>query len=1264
MRRRYRRQRYQRNYFWDKNKRTIMVASAVAVLGIGVGVSVPFIINSTHSPKHDLVNTSQVLVKENYDKTYTYSEVLKILNVSTNISLRSTQYVSRANLSKFVNLINFPSDAVFTFEDAIHNADNKKINISFGSNKYIDSSGELFNGYKRFSFDIEYTPSEKMTSTSFNDNQTGYDRLAAQEALINGSQDGIVPISNLEEFVEIKNAPIGVTYKLISCIEKENQTTRNSTTTEAIVLANKFINDNGDTVNGELKLKFDIKTIPAISKETKISKNLNIVNTKTISETQQFLTSGSKDLSRVNLTNLSDFIIIDNLPSNSEVSLINYESIGGNEVQFRLKLSQYMNDKGELISNFESDLYTLPIYEKNTTYKERALSEKDKQFNIRQVRSYLTNGDNSDKVDYFKLVKYVDFTDADPSANYKLENLSVSNGNVENGFIKIALRVSFDKKFVNSESINASEEVDLTIDGIEIKETKLESTTKLEWNGSSYDLEEALLVGSPNKSKMIVDKENKTFNKFFALSGDLEETIVSISRPKETINGSDRKIEIDFIITNCIFEDGTIGNLEPKTFTFTNEVMFDTDERAFIKGFSPSYSGSKENVVIPLKGNYGSYIKGISKNAFKDEKEIKTITIEQDNHYFGTIESGAFSNLVNLREDVIIPWSVSTMGAGVFSGTTFVNGKLVEVDSQFDVNSKEWREGYNGEYRVTGRQDNTIIKYRDPYTQLTNEGLVAELTDGQGIGARVNVDKFSKYVSINAMGLPPGETILTLTNNSYDSSKNLSTLSIAPKYYYNHNGNFIDNSNLAFNWNVEIENINVAESSLLMDSNTGLITGFNGKWLETDASREFKGTGILEIPAEINGIKVRGFAETVKNKALFVDAQHFLKEIKFAPDLNITDIPAYTFYQSSLRKIDLTKIETIGESAFQQSDINQVVLGENIKEIAEKSFMYCFSLRSFDSKNLEVVGARAFNNSPIQSFDFTNIKRIGNSSFYGTELSEIVIHSDIEWIDQSAFGSIQKLQKLSLPYDFNPRQHSQYWSDGVDTSKIITREQIIIEDANFTISQGDGKLLTVKNNVSGKLVIPNMVNGEKVKAIDGESFFSNRPNITELQIEAQSMTKIKSTTFFESKVGAPKISKITAPHITRIEEDGFAKMKDLVTVELPNLIAAGKRSFYDCWALKTVTAPKLESIDNDAFLDSTSLASFDFSKIKSIGDEAFMGTRLVNVVLPDSLTEIGSSVFKGCFQLKSVSVPAHLNPAISPNWWQGINTTEVTITVR
>ena len=232
-------------------------------------------------------------------------------------------------------------------------------------------------------------------------------------------------------------------------------------------------------------------------------------------------------------------------------------------------------------------------------------------------------------------------------------------------------------------------------------------------------------------------------------------------------------------------------------------------------------------------------------------------------------------------------------------------------------------------------------------------------------------------------------------------------------------------------------------------------------------------------------------------------------------------------------------------------------------------------------------------------------------------------------------------------------------------------------------------------NVSGKVVIPEAIEGYEVKWISSYAFSSCK-NITEITIP-DSVTEIGNSAFS----GCTSLAEIVIPdsvtgigefafsgctallkvvlskNMTAIEAQTFSGCSSLESIIIPEGVTKiGTRSksedfmcdgaaFYGCTSLKEIIIPdsvteiwwrafsgctslskvklpkNLTSINSDVFSGCTSLAEITIpDSVTSIGGSAFEGcASLAEIVIPDSVTSIGGSAFSGCTSLAEIDIP-------------------------
>ena len=291
-----------------------------------------------------------------------------------------------------------------------------------------------------------------------------------------------------------------------------------------------------------------------------------------------------------------------------------------------------------------------------------------------------------------------------------------------------------------------------------------------------------------------------------------------------------------------------------------------------------------------------------------------------------------------------------------------------------------------------------------------------------------------------------------------------------------------------------------------------------------------------------------------------------------------------------------------------------------------------------------------------ETIDGHTVTAIGYRAFKGNlRLAAVTIPDTITEIGQDAFSGCTGLTSIKLPKNLKTLGGDAFRDCTGLTSVLIpkTVESIhTYSNGFFCPFRGCDNLQEVKFE-DGMTRIPNLILG----------FCGAKLNI----VIPDSVTEIGGYAFLNSGIVA-----VTIPDtVTEIEEDAFSGCTGLTDVKLPkNLKTLERDAFRGCTGLTSVLIPKTventhyyydgiyspfrgcNNLQEVKFEDGmtripNSILCFCAAKLNivipdsvtEIGEAAFLNSGIVAVTIPDAVTEIEEDAFRGCTGLTDIKLP-------------------------
>lgn len=339
---------------------------------------------------------------------------------------------------------------------------------------------------------------------------------------------------------------------------------------------------------------------------------------------------------------------------------------------------------------------------------------------------------------------------------------------------------------------------------------------------------------------------------------------------------------------------------------------------------------------------------------------------------------------------------------------------------------------------------------------------------------------------------------------------------------------------------------------------------------------------------------------------------------------------------------------TIGEHSFEGCDyLNTVTL--NLVRVGNYMFADCTRLTNLTlGSPITYIGQYAFSNcsslSNVDTSALVNLETIDTYAFANcSSLDSFKVPDTVKLMNEGIFNGCTSLNTLTIPFVGNKLYDL--------TTNPETPSATTVFGYIFGRAQADNSTqVTSKFSASGSYVsyIPNSLNNVIVTQ-ENNILYGSFYNCTMLQSIniPTTATTLGNYAFY----GCTGLRNFTVPKtITEIGSDVLANCTGLTTatVECKEM---GRNMFLNCTNLEIVHLKNVKYVSTSAFEGCVALVTVDLNQgngsegtiCTTINQKAFYNCyNLSDIVLPDSIVEIGTSAFENCSSLAFITMPNNL----------------------
>ena len=342
---------------------------------------------------------------------------------------------------------------------------------------------------------------------------------------------------------------------------------------------------------------------------------------------------------------------------------------------------------------------------------------------------------------------------------------------------------------------------------------------------------------------------------------------------------------------------------------------------------------------------------------------------------------------------------------------------------------------------------------------------------------------------------------------------------------------------------------------------------------------------------------------------------------------SLRKLASSNYENDAISQIDIPEdaIEIEPYQFYNCQNVQNVTIPRAVIKIGEYAFAKCTSLNNVElPEGLEEIGPGCFYRCALKELILPrSLRRIGDYCFDGAlKISYLEIPEGVVALGDGAFQGCGLLRELKLPRTLEQIGRNIF-NDSATSQRIICNVGTVASE--YCKENGIRSSVFTADDIDKKreyITIPAGFTG-----IDTEAFADN--GLLKEIAMADSIIEIGDEAFW----WCGELEKVNfSPNLLKIGKKAFCSCRSLRNVIIPDSVQViGENAFSFCFTLEKIVIPEnIKEIENETFNLCNGLEKVEFSEgLIRIGDKAFAECNLGEIILPNSLREIGEDAFAG-----------------------------------